>query len=154
MSLSSGQGMFLMYYVLSIILILQVLIGSEECYQKAIMRTPGPIMTCKRISGRKITLPKLEFGQMASSCLGICFANIKIHLYMNCRAHTSFINSPQGAMSWNSWNYADISTLRCRLHCISSKCRQSNSNTLLKAGSLRCQSRVIMHTLQIDRIKC
>lgn len=117
--------------MLSIILILQFLIGSDECYLTAILRILGPIRTCKRISGRKITLPKLECGQMAGSFLGI-FDNIKIHLYMNCRAHTSFINSPWDTMSWNSWNYADISTLCCRLHCISSKCRQRSSNILLK----------------------
>ena len=117
--------------MLSIILILQFLIGSDECYQQAITETPGPIKTCRRISGRKITLLKLECSHMASTCLSICFDNIKIHLYLNCRAHTPFINSPWGARS-NSWNYADISTLCCRWHCISSKWRQSSSNDLLK----------------------
>lgn len=134
--------------MLSIILILQLLIGSDECYQKAITKTSGPIRTCKRISGRKITLPKLECGQMAICCLSICFDNIKIHLYLNCRAHTSFINRPQGARNWNSWNYADITTLCCRLHCISSKCRQSSSNTLLKVDSLCCQCRELTYSTQ------
>lgn len=59
---------------------------------KAITKTPGPIKTCMRISVRKITMPKLECDQMANSCLGICFDNIKIHLYLNSRAHTSFNN--------------------------------------------------------------
>lgn len=113
--------------------------------KKAITKTPGPIRTCKRISGRKITLPKLEYGQLASSCLGICFDNIKIHTYLNCRAHTACINSPQGARSWNSWNNADISTLCCRLHCISSKCRQSCSD-FIKGRHSMFQCRVLTYT--------
>ena len=124
--------MFFVYSVLSIILILQFLIGSDECYQQAITKTPGPIKTCRRISGRKIILQKLECSHMASTCLSICFDNIKIHLYLNCKAHTPFINSLWGARRWNSWNYADISTLCCRWHCISSKWRQSSSNNLSK----------------------
>lgn len=63
---------------------------------KAITKTPGPIKTCKRISGEKIILPKLNQGQMGNSCLGICIDNIKIHLYLNCRAHTSFNSSLPG----------------------------------------------------------
>lgn len=84
-------------------------------------RTSG---TCRRISQENNTA-KLECSHMASTCLSICFDNIKIHLYLNCRAHTPFINSPWGAqeiklmkLCWHQYTLPDDD--------ISSKWRQSS----------------------------